>query len=487
MSAIGGIRRRELGYAAVLALLVKGAITLWLASPLHTGWGHLGRGKGDTPSYIDPIESLIAGHGYDPDFRMPGYGAVYLGLRSLFTAPVALDALIVLNWLADSFTVLLVLLLTWRLTSSRRAAWFAYLIYLLSYFASWADDRLLTEAMATPALLLTFYLILDPVNTGRRRLLLAGGFYTWLVFMKPVYIIVLPIHLLWLWWRGGLSWRPRLRVVAFFIVPFLLIDGLWCVRNAIVHRSFVPLTRGVYYPYIAEGPLGPVYSFVQAFGGQSGWWYPDSESRYFHVSPVLVGVHDMELPAWLPTSQYTMDSLRSVADDMERYMADTASTPARTALGLSVRERMQRYRISFTEEHPWRYHVFSRLSLARRLLLHSGSPGMFQQPFPELNITRKFVKSFSVATYLFVVVAGICAALFALLSRSVASPLRIMAVHILICIFIFPFVFRFCEYRYLLPMYPWLTVMTAWCVFSRAWSRIARARRSSDAAEVPDA
>ena len=46
-------------------------------------WGRTG---GDTASYVEPVENLLATGRYAPDFRMPGYAVPYLTLVWASTA-----------------------------------------------------------------------------------------------------------------------------------------------------------------------------------------------------------------------------------------------------------------------------------------------------------------------------------------------------------------------------------------------------------------
>src|SRR5690606_23443463 len=104
----------------VTALVGKVLLSLFLFHHHGGSWGGpwylLG---GDSASYIDPVESWIRGEGYTPDYRMPGFGIVLLLLRTFLPLEGALNALVVVQLLADAFTTVLIADIGWRITRSR--------------------------------------------------------------------------------------------------------------------------------------------------------------------------------------------------------------------------------------------------------------------------------------------------------------------------------------------------------------------------------
>ena len=84
----GWLKQRDTWLFFGIALLLRGSLFGILLNQhgLHSAWYGWGAETGDTPGYFEPIDSFLAGHGYRPDFRMPGYGLPYLVFR-LFTTP----------------------------------------------------------------------------------------------------------------------------------------------------------------------------------------------------------------------------------------------------------------------------------------------------------------------------------------------------------------------------------------------------------------
>lgn len=72
----------------------------------------------DTPGYIEPIESILNGGDYSPDYRMPGVGAPYWIFRQFLSQTASYKAMVALQWLLSGLSVLLLALLALRLTLS---------------------------------------------------------------------------------------------------------------------------------------------------------------------------------------------------------------------------------------------------------------------------------------------------------------------------------------------------------------------------------
>ena len=74
----------------LIAFFCKALFFIFLIcrNDLHPLPGFIGVPTGDTSSYFDPIDNLIANGSYSPDFRMPGYGVLYLPFALLFSKAI---------------------------------------------------------------------------------------------------------------------------------------------------------------------------------------------------------------------------------------------------------------------------------------------------------------------------------------------------------------------------------------------------------------
>ncbi|MBL0045062.1 MAG: hypothetical protein IPP33_11925 [Flavobacteriales bacterium] len=116
---------------------------------------------------------------------------------------------------------------------------------------------------------------------------------------------------------------------------------------------------------------------------------------------------------------------------------------------------------SFKHEHPWHYHVVAPLRLLGIFTLHSGT--YLDLPRPR-NVAERSVKWFYSALYLGTMLLGSAGAIVALFHRRWPRWALMVPLMFGYGLLVHPFVLRFCEYRYLVPFYPWALVMAVWFV-----------------------
>jgi hypothetical protein len=84
---------------------------------------------GDSRSYTDPIDHLVEAGSYDPDYRMPGYGAAYALLRVFAARRLALDLLVVVQLFVDVLAVYALALAVLGITRSRVGFLLTFALY----------------------------------------------------------------------------------------------------------------------------------------------------------------------------------------------------------------------------------------------------------------------------------------------------------------------------------------------------------------------
>lgn len=428
--------------------------------------GRLAVEIGDTPSYIDPVESLLRGEGYAPDYRMPGVGAPYFLFRQLWAPAGARDAYIVLQVLLSSIAVVLLALLALRVSGRKRIFYAVFLLFLISTYTSLYDATLGSDSLAVSTLIIHLYL-LDAGLVSRRKaeLLGAGVFLTWAIFAKPVLAPLLLVTLIFVALHVR---RTRSAVVMlWFVLPFGIIDGAWVVRNHHVNGGFHPLTnQGLFSSaFMASVPYHAM-RFVQGYGGDYIWWNPGSDIRWYGVWDKC---GDMDQNgrsatpppehAYVPT--YTRDSLERLSEDVVRLMSGTLPTADSLVLKIAIGDRFDRYALAYRAGRPFQYHVVSRLRMVWNIFDQNGTELLFARPFAELPLWAKGFKLGQSALYMMCFLLGTVGAfMFAWCSRTApASLLFLLAMVAVYTIFIYPLGLRLCEWRYLTTAYPFALVM----------------------------
>jgi len=253
----------------LVALFVRGAWVVYQAHDKRVPGqlGMLSVDIGDTPSYLNPVEALLRGEGFTPDYRMPGVAAPYYVFRQFMDSGMSRDAYVTLQWLLSSISVVLLAHLAWLVTGRRRVFLLVYLVFLGSTFTSLYVPVIGSDSLAVSALIISLFLLDRSLRfKGKADLLGAGFFLTWAIFAKPVLAPLLLLAVALLFYRMGRvrSWS----YVLWFLLPFVLLDGAWIYRNHSVHGGFHPLTnQGMFSQHFTDGVRYRAMHFCSGL-----WW-----------------------------------------------------------------------------------------------------------------------------------------------------------------------------------------------------------------------
>lgn len=448
----------------MVTLVVKVATILLFLGLGVIGFGDtglLGVWWNDAPTYFDPIESLLHGGDYEPDVRLPGYGAVYMLLRLVTEPPLTYDGLVVLQTLLGAVSMYVLARLVFRLTGSKRMFLLMLVVYVVSVSVQWYDAVMLTESFCASALIFFMDRWLRWHRTGKPSpLYFAGLWLTWAIFLKPVLAPVVGFVLLALWLarlqRGG--WMKNALV---FLMPLMVVDGAWIIRNALRHGSFAPLTRTLYADSDDPGPELRAAEFVIAFGGDLVWWGdPKAEVRFFNTGkdqlPGHTNAAEIVLPERILTSAYTMDTLRATAAEILTLKQPGIPEDELAQRNKVISARFERWTQAFIQEHPVQYHVLSRLLALRRYVIQTGNPVAYAQTFREMPIHYKALKLFHIGLHYSTMLLGLVGGWLWLRRRQDRALALVPVLLVPFGILIFPIALRFSEHRYLVPFIPFM-------------------------------
>lgn len=334
----------------------------------------------DTPEHLNPTDFLIEKgmysiNGNDPyAVRMPGYAFPYVLLRTFLEKDAARSALIVLQWL---FWVL-ALVLSYSWLSKRVPPWYAFVaVVLLTVFnyMSHLHFSLLPVSLAMSVLLVLFYLhhqLSDDRNASAFKLLLFGALLTWLFFLRP---FLLPLLLVWppvlALNRGARRWR----VLFLVVLPIVVIESAWIVRNYVAFDRFVPLQTTFvrqsfddhYKTTSTKESVLPIRRFIAGFGGENVWYFKDSHMGWF-----LSVADDRQPKQVFPPNVFdagiTSDELTAfkhlIAQSYANYQPETEAEVAAKAKNLTQRLKAN---------DPVAFYTTARLKMLMRMLKQNVS------------------------------------------------------------------------------------------------------------------
>jgi len=458
-----------------LSFLAKGLIFIFLisrhgVSPLH---GFSGTIAGDTYTYFEPIENLISHGTYSPDFRMPGYGVLYLPLAFFFSKSVAFTMLIVLQYIVAASTIYPLSLIARYLFKSTQVFYLTFYLYLVSTYTSLFDATLLTESFTTSFLILSVFFLVKAFETEKRHslnLIISGLFITWVVFLRPVFM---PLVLLYLtvvitfFYLHELK-KSTLAKSFLFLLPFIIFEGTWISRNYITHRKFIPATATIYYPGYEDSYYPPLLTLARSWGGSDQYWDPDAEIRWFGLNDGLQPqLHNIPvaIPNYVYTSKFNYDSLLILKKQLGSYISleniHSTDTIKMSALLTGIRVRCHSYAASIKNEKPFLYYIKAPLMRTKHFLLHSGTYNLFTTLTSQLNSLCYGIKVFYSLLYIAILTLGTFGIILLTRKNLLSTPVVIITAIVCYTILVHPILLGKCEKRYFVPAYPFILICAA--------------------------
>ena len=446
-----------------LALIVKTAFFIYLLKDKSTINEHyletFALDGGDSISYIEPIENLLANGEYFDDHRMPGYGWLYFLLRLFMPLSLALNATVILQLILSSLSVYVLALCSIRLFKHNYYFYTTFILYCISTYVSLFETSLLTESFCTSALIFSFFFVLNE-HKNKYFIFLSGLFLTWSFFLKPVLVPLIILFAAYVLLNISspfkltkLNWKKML----FFLIPFLLIDGSWIIRNYNKYERIIPLTKSIYYEGYNEGFELELFKFMQAFGGSIVHWNPGSEITFFKPAPSHIKRKiEVTFPENIYTSKFNYDSLLTLQKQTQKFQNNATSIEQKEILLNQIRSRLDTYTLSIKQERPFLYYVSSRFKIMKTFFLHSGTYNLFSKPSFELTKIEFLVKIFYSLLYLFVIVFGILGSFRMIIRKKINLTFLLISFTALYISLVFPIMLKLDEFRYLVPGYPFL-------------------------------
>jgi|GEM_PF-3551043 hypothetical protein len=244
----------------------------------------------DSPSYLVPAISLLAGRGYgvqEDGFRTPtfplylatliapfdrthlnactdAHRAVCIGRAADFSDGQVILAVIVLaNILLGCGITILLYALGWQLTRSYLVALLFGAGYALNIATAFWEISIMTETLTTFLLLAVVLLTLHAQKQNSRTSLALGIVLAILALCHTLFLFFAPLPALYLLVRRlGEGWTRALKFIAPVILIPLLAIGAWSAFNYFVNGAFTPSTVSGYvliqtvYPVIQNAPEG---------------------------------------------------------------------------------------------------------------------------------------------------------------------------------------------------------------------------------------
>jgi hypothetical protein len=461
----------------LLALIFKPVLFIFFLSQNPEAkdfFSTLSAENGDTRSYLDPVDHLVQHGSYEPDFRMPGYGAPYYLFLQLFSKPTSMKLLLLFQLGLSVLAVYYLALSALLLFNSYKIFYGVFYLYLISTYTSIFDISLLTESLTVSSCIFSAYFFIKFFRNKKSSCLFCSGvFMMWMIFLRPVFsplLVFMLVLLVIIFIREQAGLKSVIKNALIFVLPFMAGDGIWIIRNFTLHKKFIPLQTQFNYPGTELYYIEDIRDFVMSWGGDRTFWEPKAEIRWFGLREAgkeggtPMKDKDIVIPSYIYTSRYSYDSLLQIREYVAELQDSSTSKEKFHYLNLLTKYKLQQYIRSIKSEKPFLYYIKAPALLLKKFLFHSGTYNLFLKPADSLSKPEYLMKVFYSLLYLVVITFGIAGALLLISFNFKWSAQLIMPAFTLFSVFIFPCLIRQIEYRYFVPAYPFTLVCAVFCL-----------------------
>ena len=465
-----------------IALLVKGVFFVWFNNEFkQTHWAKENRiVKGifveakDWSDYIAPIQNLIdsgylgAYYGKDKGIlwahRMPGFIPIYAPLHFLMDYQNACVVIAFLQFFTDALACYIIALIALNLFNNMLVFYLTYFLYLISSFVSVYTHYGSSEPFCTFFIILSvYYFVIFQKSTQKKHFFLTGFFICWAYFLRPAIGVLIVLYPLIYIINNGFfklkSFKYVFRDILIYSSTFILFESVWIYRNFKVMNRFIPMD------ITAENFANPQYrvqiQLCIAYGAEYltdskdnllGWFHPSTrnDTELYNSNP---------FPPHCFTPDYNLDSLRLLRQYYWSSIDKDLSLDMKKKYATETVDKLNLYKKSYIKYHPFRYYVVNRFILLRKFLFVTQT---YALPFEKHTLFQKLVRGVYWGINTFVIALGIVGITLSFYKKNkLAWSLSLL---LLAHIFVHAVILGYIEHRYLVTVFPLLTIYSSYTV-----------------------
>jgi len=411
---------------------------------------------GDTPSYTEPIDNLLATGTYKSDSEEAGYSlngrtpyyGIFYGFFRLFAEPhVAQDCLVILQLIIKIFSNTALFYLVLLLTGSRPVAWIAFLCYCCLAWASVYTPRVLTESLSQSFLIFGLYSFFLWLKLHRKRhFIFAALLLSYVICMRPFLLPAIGLFVL-----VNIYFNPatkplvgKLKQAVLFFIPLVLFIAPWTVRNYVVSKKLIVFQESVNAGYHYTSSDISLRYFLTAVGENFIAWDYSAAGCWF--DPNLEKFSTYEIPNSILCESVTKEKL-----ELAKYHYGTKTLTGSVEDDRIADSLFVAMRNGFMEEKPAYYYVISPVKIAVDAFCHDGVELLQRKQWYEL--VYKIGQS---GLFILISLGFVCCMVF----RKFRNGGYLWIIPVMLAV-VLCFGFRFCEKRYFIYAYPIFIIYAA--------------------------
>lgn len=413
--------------------------------------------SGDSAEYIASANNIIINGLFYPNGKLPGYALFLVPLFYFFKFNVALSLAVIIQTLFSAISVLFLSKLSFSLTNNTWVYNLVFYSYLLSSYVSVFNKSIYADSLSISLLIIMMYYLIYGIQHNNLKLLFFSGIlFCVAVFLRPILIVFGVAFFIFSLIYFFNSKSKIIKYFLCFFIPFLVVDVCWISYNYNYYNDTHPLMSFKYYDKVSKNSyVIEEGKFIQSWGGDCVWWEPNSDILFFGVNRIKAQ-KNIVLPNYIYTSKYNQDSLTKLKSDIAEYELN------KSPKGLqAIKTKFINYKNNFEQEKKMMHYASTFLIFKKFILNGYGAYNLFQKKFKDLPIYNKIIKLIFIGSYvLFGFIGFWILCVYGISFFKKVELLHLLAFYVMGSVFVLCFIYRFSEYRYFAPYYPFTLIFT---------------------------
>lgn len=447
-----------------LIFLIKLCSSLYLIHLTKCDTPQLFRGiaqySGDAASYIGPIDNLIETGSYNYESvqagRMPYLGLVYYFFRLWLSKTMALNFVVISQILLEAISIYCLALMCKNMFGSSKSFWLSIFLSCISLNVSIFNYYVISESFGISFLCLfvySYYSFLTQVKTNK-QLLKTGLFLGLTVLFKPyLCLIFVLIGIEFMVNEPRINYldyvKSVLKKTLIVVLPFLVLNSPWIIRNYVIMHKFVPFQQDVYAGWKLPKIYFAAFKFVDAIGESYVSWDKRSAGCYFEPQ---IGIKcEFKFSNNIFSENLTMNKI----EDVRGIYIKCLKSPS-DSLSAIVTTKFDELTNIYKEEHPFRYNFVNPIKIIGHFLLHSGS---YYLPISKGSACyhpyQMLIKLSQSLLYYLSLTLGFIGTILLLFKNRKSFIMFSIPIYLIV---LFPLVLKRTEFRLFHPAYPFLMI-----------------------------
>jgi hypothetical protein len=455
-------------YKVLCLVIIKFGIILAILNQEYPKLSFLAFTASDTSSYVDPATGNFSSI---EQSRMPGY-PIFIKLCHKIAGENLLYDMVIIMQLFFSVLSIIALYALGKQFLGEKWAFFLAIVYAAYPYISFYDLRILTESMTLSFIIFAIYFAIgQPSKSPYLNWSLSSLFLTISISVKPIGFLVL-IWLVFYLLLSKIHFKSKLRMLGFLLSFFVLFETFWIPFNFNRHHKVVFFTKTPLYSWYYEHFVTYAGHLMATFGGGHDDYLlnPEVENVPIHL-PYLIDT-EVKLPYTIDdvyTRDYNPETIRALhsqlLDCQTCFGKDSTNEHVweeEASKRKAIFDQVKKMETSVKSEHPFIAYFGAKVLPLSLFFGQDMFAKLYRQDiefrfYAPQGFWDYFLRHIWNISYVFSLVFGFAGSLYAIWKGTLS--LRILALICLSLLFVYPLIYNFTEWRYIVTALPFLLFM----------------------------